>query len=312
MSTMNKKALSLLLLSATFLCACSSGGGGDTPGEPEPTPSQKTDPSKLKINIGTSVSDVTRVSGNSFESGDQVGLFVVNRNTDGTAATLALTGNHVDNVCFTYSGVWTPATTVYWKDATTHADFYLYYPYSASLSSVTAMSFSISADQSTEAAYEACDLLAGSATNIAPTEAAVTINVKHLMSQVIITVEPGNGFTAESLAAAELSVTVNGTKTAATADIAMGTLTATGEATAITPLNTTDGYKAFIVPQTVEECNLITVTVDGREFNYQKSFTFVGGKLHRFTIKPSKTSSGVNVNITGWDDDGTDNGGTAE
>ena len=52
--------------------------------------------------------------------------------------------------------------------------------------------------------------------------------------------------------------------------------------------------------------------LDGREFNLPKAFTFISGKLHRFTVTLSKTSNGINVSIGQWEDDGTDNGGTAE
>ena len=41
-------------------------------------------------------------------------------------------------------------------------------------------------------------------------------------------------------------------------------------------------------------------------------YSFVAGKRHTFTITVNKTSSGVNVGITDWEDDGVDNGGTAE
>ena len=80
----------------------------------------------------------------------------------------------------------------------------------------------------------------------------------------------------------------------------------------MTPLFSDNTYKALIVPQTVGEGNLISVTVDGREFNLKKEFTFVKSKSHKFTVTLSKTSSGVNVNINPWTDDGIDNGGTAE
>ena len=56
----------------------------------------------------------------------------------------------------------------------------------------------------------------------------------------------------------------------------------------------------------------VTVTVDGRDFNLQKAFTFEGGKRHRFTVVLNKTSNGINVTIDQWEDDGIDHGGTAE
>jgi len=303
--------LAAILLSAAAL-SCSSGGAND-PETPDPTPTTPTE-TKLRININAAAGTMseTRATETAFEANDKIGLYVVNRTAQGTAAALAASGNHVDNMRFTYNGTWTPDKQIYWQDNTTHADFYLYYPYTASVSSVTAMPFNLKADQSAEADYKACDLLIGSTADVAPTETAVSINAKHVMSQIRVIVEAGNGFTAETLAAANVSVKVNGIKMQATANLSTGKVTAAGDAVSVTPLKTDEGYKAFIAPQTVAEGSLITVTVDGRDYNLTKGFTFKSGQRHKFTVTVSKTSNGINVNITKWEDDGTDNGGTAE
>lgn len=309
---MKMKKLRMLLLATLALCACSSGGdgAGDSPGVPNPPTGDKRQP----INIGMTVNDRenTRVTDLAFEVGDQIGLFVVNRNADGTAQALKTTGNHVDNMRFTYNATWTPDAPIYWLDDKTNADFYIYYPYTATVVDVAAMPFSVNADQSAEAAYKAGDVIIGSRTNVAPTEAAVMINAHHAMSQLLITLVPGNGFTEESLAAAEVSVRVNGVKTNATINLAAATVTAVGDISAVTPLKTGDAYKALIVPQTVDEGNLLTVTVDGKEYNLVRGLTFESGKRYNCTVVLSKTSEGVNVTIGDWDDDGTDYGGTAE
>ena len=310
---METKKLFTMLLAATALCACSSGGDG-TPETPVDPPTPET-PDKMAINISTTLTqpDGTRVTDYAFEKGDRIGLYVVNRQADGNAAALRPTGNHVDNMLFSYNATWTPATPIYWFDDKTHADFYLYYPYTADVTNVEAMPFAVKADQSAEDSYKASDLLLGSAADIAPTETAVSIVAKHAMSQMLITLVPGNGFTEETLAAASVGVKVNNIVTGATVNIAKGTVTATGAAETVTPLKTGDfSYKALIVPQTVAEGNLITVNVDGRDFNLPKAFTFESGHLHRFTVTLSKTSNGINVSIDRWQDDGTDNGGTAE
>ena len=300
------------MLAAFALCACSSGGDGvgDEPGVPNPP----TGGERLPISIGMTVNDRenTRVTDLAFEAGDQIGLFVVNRNADGTAQALKTTGNHVNNMRFTYNATWTPDAPIYWTDDKTHADFYMYYPYKATVTDVTAMPFSVNADQGTEAAYKAGDVIIGSRTDVAPTEAAVMINARHAMSQMLITLVPGNGFTEESLAAAEVSVRVNGVKTNATIDLATATVTAVGDISAVTPLKTGDAYKALIVPQAVAEGNLLTVTVDGKEYNLVSGIAFESGKRYNCTVKLSKTSEGVNVTIGDWEDDGTDYGGTAE
>lgn len=298
-----KPAFCLSLIAGAALLTAGCSGGSD---EPAPTPSE---PKKIEIKISPSVTE-SRATDYGFEKGDRVGLYVVNR-TGGVSGTLLDAGNYVDNMRFTYDGTWVPDDLLYWKDNETHADFYLYYPYST-VNSVKAHPVVLQADQSSEAAYKASDFMVGKKIDVAPTAAATVINVSHVMSRVMIYLEAGNGFTKESLAASNVSVRINGIKCNSTVDLTTGAVTATGSAAAVTPFFTDNTYKALIVPQTVGEGNLITVTVDGREFNLKKGFTFTGSKSHKFTITLSKTSNGVNVNINPWTDDGTDNGGTAE
>ena len=278
------KQFGILACSLLALAACSSGSSSD------PIPSTGQESKKLPIHINTSVD--TRVINNSFEEGDNIGLFVVNYNADGSAATLKATGNHVDNMKFTYNGTWTPASPIYWKDNTTPADFYLYYPYTATIGDVTALVWSVNADQSTTEKYKAGDLL------------------------IAISLKPGNGFTEESLGKAKISVKINQLKIQATANLVTGELTAKGDAADLTPLKEEgNNYKALIIPQAAGEGVLITVNVDGRDYQLKKAANFTAfeaGKKHKFTVTLSKTSNGVNVNITKWEDDGIDYGGTAE
>lgn len=271
-----------------------------------------TPPTKREIKISTNVSGITRATDTGFDTNDKCGLYVVNRGIDNSSSALKATGNHVDNMRFTYSGTWTPDTPIYWMDNTTHADFYLYFPYQSGISDVNAMSFSVKTDQSSETAYKASELLIGSVKDMAPTKSAVVINVKHVLSQMIVNVAAGNGFTTESLAAANVGVTINGTKVSATLDIATSAVSATGDAQSIKPWNNDGAWKALVIPQSVEEINLITVNVDGKDYNLKKAFTFVSGKSHKFTVTVSKTSNGINVNIDKWETDDTDNGGVAE
>ena len=306
-----RAALYITLLFAAILCACSS-SGVDEPAD-VPVPEPPSSPIPINISVSQSGIDETRVADNVFEAGDRIGLYVVNRNSsDGSERPLATQGNYIDNALFAYDGMWRPETLLYWLDDKTYTDFYIYYPYTASVADVNNMEFSVAADQSTEAAYKAGDMLMGMAKNIAPTESAVQITARHAMSQMYITIVPGNGFTAESLAAADVKVRINGVRTHASANLATGEVEAVGVTTTVTPYKDGDVYKALIVPQSVGDGNLITVNVDGRDYNMPKAFTFVSGKRHRFTVTLSKTNAGVNVSIDQWEDDGTDNGGTAE
>lgn len=304
-----------IFIAATFsipllFVSCSKGDNGDGP-TPPPTVTPTTPPTpveKVAITINPSLSRATDAG---FETGDRVGLYVVNYNGS-TAGVLSSSGNHVNNMGFTYSGTWTPDQTIYWKDETTPADFYLYYPY-AQISSVSEYQFNTAADQSSENNYKSSDLMIGRKNNVAPTSSAVAIGASHVMSRINISLTAGNGFTAESIAKSSISVKINGVMTTAMVNLATSEVKAIGNATSVTPLKISQTeYKAIVVPQTVEEGNLIVVNVDSRNYILKKGFTFESGKNHNFTVTLEKTSNGINVNINPWTEDSEDNGGTAE
>lgn len=294
------------MIAMVALTGCSS-SDSEEPQVPPTPPVSKPIPISLSCAI---TPQATRATDYGFETNDRIGVYIVNYNDD-TPGKLQLTGNHVDNMRFTYNGTWAPDTPIYWKDDKTKADFYMYYPY-GSPATLESYPFSIKEDQSTAGNYKAGDFLWGKASAVAPTEKAVSITANHLFSCALISIKPGNGFTEESLATSQISVKINGLKTGASINLADGTVTATGDAKVIIPFKEDKDYKAMIIPQSVPDGNLITVTIDGREFNLKKEFTFVSGKRHTFNVTVSKTSNGVNVDIGAWEDDGTDNGGTAE
>ena len=258
---------------------------------------------KLPINISTTL---TRATDLAYETGDKVGIFVVNEPN-----ALATSGNHVDNMGFTYSSKWTPDTPIYWLDQTTKADFYCYYPY-AEAASTTAHSFATKADQSSLANYKASEFLWGKTTGVTPTEEAVNITTNHTFSNALVILKPGDGFTEESLAAATKSVKICGVKTGATINLATGVATANGNATEVTPYLDGAQYRALIVPQGTAEGALIVVTVDGVDYTLSRSMTFKANKQHKFTVTLNKVSNGVNVGIGGWETDEEDYGGSAE
>lgn len=265
---------------------------------------------KLPINLSLST---TRANDSSYEAGDQIGLYVANY-ADGAATQLANSGNHVNNMQFTLNdNSWTPATKIYWKDKSTRADFYAYYPYQSTVADVTAMPVSVQADQSSEDNYWASDLLWGKTSGVAPTESVVNIATSHALSNLLIYVEPGYGFTAESLAAANVSVEINNVMTAGTLNLTNGVVTALGESGTIAPWNTGEYYRALVVPQTVaDENTLITVTVDGKAHTIERSFTFVANTQHKFVVRIEKDfETKVTLSINPWNQDPNINGDIA-
>lgn len=291
-----KKIFTLVSLT-TLLFSCSE-NIGETPFE-----------EKLPINISVDVQ--TRANDTTFESGDAVGIYVVNY--DGTTVgDLKAEGNQADNAEFTYDGgVWNSDEPIYWKDKNTSADFYAYYPYSASVN-IAAQPFVVQADQSNAVNFWASDFLWGKSIKVSPTSKVVNIQTNHILSRIIVEIKPGSGFTSASWAAANKSVKICDIKTNATINLATGVATATGNNGEIIPLATSSNYKAMIVPQTVaDDSKLVVVTVDGTEYVYRTGYTFKANTQHNFSIVVNKNESSVNVTIGEWNNDSTVNQGTA-
>lgn len=304
------KQIFMATCAAAAMCACSSGKGGDNPITP-PTPPGPEE--RLPIRISSAPE--TRATDNAFETGDRIGVFVVNRSADGSATPLKTSGNYIDNTMYSLYGTWTAAETEYWKDNTTHADFYMYYPYTNTITNVEAMPWSVRTDQSTESAYKASELLIGKTLDVAPGEDAVNIRARHMMAQVVVTLTAGNGFLPSDISNGDISVRINNLKTMASANIATGDVSAIGGATDITPWKENGIYKALVVPQTLSDGYIIKVTAGGTDFFLKKDAAlkaFEAGHTYQFTVTLSRTTSGMNATIVKWQDDGNDYGGTAE
>lgn len=298
---MKNRFLFLLTLSAV-LSGCS---------KEEPVVPQEPQDGGKRIPITITAGPWTRVTDTDYESGDKVGIYVVNYNGE-QAGVLQNSGNHVDNMRFTYTTVWTPDKEIYWKDQTTKADLYCYYPYQT-VTNVSAMPFSVKANQSAIADYKASEFLWGKASAVAPTENAVPIITNRTLSNMLVYVAPGKGFTEESLAAAEVRVEILNVKTASTINLTTGVATPTGEATTMVPYDEGDHYRALVVPQTVADgSDLVSVYVDGVRYTLNKGFTFKPNTRHKFTVTVNKVNGGIDIGVGGWEEDEEDNGGAAE
>jgi hypothetical protein len=270
---------------------------------PPPTISEK-----IPLNIGVAVA--TRATDTAFETGDKVGIYVVNQK-DNASVALAASGNHVTNEAFTYSGSsWSSATQLYWQDQTTKADFYGYYPYNSTLTNVNAYPIAVQANQSTEANYKAGDILWGKKEAVAPTSSAVQLNLSHVMSNLLIYLKAGKGYTDSEVGNA--TVTIVGLKTAATLNLATGVATATGAAADITPKAESGYLRALIVPQSVNNAALIKVTLGDYTYTLTQTVNFESNKQLKCTLTVDKIEEGLNIGISGWETSDIDYGGTVK
>lgn len=253
----------------------------------------------------------TRTNESGFEDGDQVGIYVVD-NVNGSAGTLSTTGNHANNVKFTYTStgnIWSPVvgSEIYWNDSKTKIDIYSYYPYSSSVSSVTTYPFSVNSDQSNSVNYYKSDFLWAKASNVTSQTSPVNLFFGHKLSKVVLTTTVGDGFTTEEYNSTTKSMQLLGTKLSSTINLSTGVATATGSTGTITPLNSGNTYSAIVVPQSLDpETTFIKMTVNGVEYSYALNITFEANKQYNISVKVSKNRIDAVINgITAWDVDPT-------
>ncbi len=262
------------------------------------------EPELIPIRIATSVTGATDYA---FETGDNVGLFVVNE-----PEKLRPSGNHADNRKFTFDGTkWNADKEIWWLDATTKADFYCYYPYTSSVSSVSAFPFQVSQNQSTESGYKTSDLMWGKMTGITPMPDPVSITMNHSMSCLLVKLEAGTGWKEEDLQNAE--VTLCGLKTAALVNLSDGTVIPDGSVSEVKPNSLGDGsFRALLVPQTVSDAELVKVGIGTDSYSLKTSVELKSGRQHSCTVVIKRTGEGIDIGIGPWETDNIDYGGQAE
>lgn len=267
------------------------------------------------------VNTVSRVTENGFVAGDEVGIFIVDYDASGNPGEPALKGNRGSNVRFKFDGEkWSAPYQLYWADDKTPADFYGYYPFDESMTSVTEYFFSIQSSQngsatSTSASgYEQSDLLWTKATRVSPTVGTVDLRYRHLMAGITVNLKKGEGFTDEEWNNFEKTVQIENTILKGVVNMKTGGVSVSGDDVhAITPMLYNGSWRAVVYPQSVEAGkSLISITVDGQSYHLIKneSMVYTSGKMHEFEIVVKRSESGgeyefklANQGIKNWIDD---------
>lgn len=319
-----------LITIITGVCALVAGCSLDSEFEPE----NGLD-GRIPLNINGAISQVhTKATAEGFVDKDAVGLFAVNYSEKNTVAgTLAAEGNQADNVKYVFdesSHKWVPVKSVYYKDANTNVDLYLYYPYQKSISDVNASGFEVRKDQSAAATatelcgYEASDFLWGKAENVTPVESAVSIKLRHKMSAVHVTLVEKDGFDEGEFESLAKSVIVTNTTRKAHINYATGDVTPIGSAQSdgIVMCPQSDGsFRAVVVPQSVSAgTRLFSITIDGVSYGFKQAenVTYTAGKQLNVSINiTKKTPAGdyelelADSQIVDWTEDRNTHGGEA-
>ena len=322
--TIRCKGATMMMATLTILTACSDDLTNGT--------SWNGSGQKLELQANIQQENVTRANDNGFADGDQIGVFVVNYENETTAPLLQLTGNHADNVRFTYDDneyKWNGSYQLYWKDNKTPIDVYGYYPFISQLSSITEQPFSVERNQRDTkngekmSGYEKSDFLWAKAEHIAPTDATIILKHRHIMAGIEVTLVEGTGFADGEWTDAEKNVLVQNVVMSGTVNLQDGSVTPVGSAvnTSIIPQESKGKYRAVVLPQTVAAgTKLFVVTVAGKAlpFSRTEAMDYMRGKLHKFTFAVNKTASSGDYElnllsdaIVNWENDPLSHNGTA-
>lgn len=267
---MKKFLLSVLALAALAACEKSV----DTP-----------DYSDSKVSIDPIITKATDVN---FESGDKVGLSIIKGSE-----------NYVTNAEMTFGGSLFTGDVVWYSDSEAASKFMAYYPYSSAGVPTT---FTVASNQNSAKGYTESDLMGAVSSEIKPSDNAVTMVFKHLLTKIVLKTKNESGSDISSVVMKGLVPTAN-------VDLAnMSVSVASAAAADITAKEVTANsvYQAIIVPQNVS-IDLVVTTKSGLELSQKLATTdLVSGG--RYNINVLITKSGLDIKLSSeiedWDDKG--------
>lgn len=267
---MKKFLLSMVALAA--LAACEK--NNDAP-----------DYSNQKVSIDPIITKATDVN---FENGDKVGLSIIKGSE-----------NYVTNAEMTFGNNVFTGDVVWYSDSEVASKFVAYYPFNANGVPTT---FTVAEDQNSNNGYTKSDLMGAVRNDVKPSDNAVTVAFKHLLTKVVFKIKNESGSDISSVVLKGLVPTAN-------VDLANLSVSAASTAASnITAMEVTanSAYQAIIVPQTVA-MELVVTTKSGLELVQKLASTdlVAGG---RYNINALVTKSGLDIKLSGeiedWDDKG--------
>lgn len=250
------------------------------------------------IRFNISLPSQTKVTATEFESGDAISLYAVEY--DGTEAMpLQIGGNFLNNEMLTFNGsTWNGPRTLYWSENA--CDFYAFYPYQASITSMEKYPFSVAVNQDGNG-YEASDLLFAKAENVSRTDGSVNLNFKHMMSKCVVNVVKGEKFEGEI--PDDIVCHIYNTNVECTVDWTKGSVekNAFGEKKTITMKKVDNShFEAVLIPQNLEKRTpLIELTMGGIAYLLEYSLSFRPGYCHTInvTLNTSPDQEMIEINI---------------
>ena len=255
---------------------------------------------KVAVQFTGGISVNTRASGLAWADGDMIGIFMTGANQ--TLSVDAIKEG-VDNVCYQTSGsiAFSPISggkTIYYP-IDGDVDFYSYYPYT------TVSNYKVALNVADQTNQEAIDFMYDKTTGCNKATPQVDLRFSHMLSRLILNVQPGNGLTEDDLN--KLKVTIKDQNTTATFNLADGVISGDGNPANIKMKAVQVGkrYEAILLPtaSTIREIEFDLDNGYDAPFVWKMDQELKGGNLYNYTtVKLTRSTVDMNGIIESWNE----------
>ena len=253
---------------------------------------------KVAVQFTGGISVNTRASGLAWADGDMIGIFMTGANQTLSADAIK---EGVDNVCYQTSGsiAFSPISggkTIYYP-IDGDVDFYSYYP------QTTVSNYKVALNVADQTNQEAIDFMYAKTTGCNKATPQVDLRFSHMLSRLILNVQPGNGLTEDDLN--KLKVTIKDQNTTATFNLADGVISGDGNPANIKMKAVQVGkrYEAILLP-TASKIREIEFDLDNgydAPFVWKMDSELKGGNLYNYTtVKLTRSTVDMNGIIESW------------
>ena len=253
---------------------------------------------KVAVQFTGGISVNTRASGLAWANGDRIGIFMT-----GTKQALSADAikEGVDNVCYQTSGsiAFSPISggkTIYYP-IDGDVDFYSYYP------QTTVSNYKVALNVADQTNQEAIDFMYAKTTGCNKATPQVDLRFSHMLSRLVLNVQPGNGLTEDDLN--KLKVTIKDQNTTATFNLADGVISGDGNPANIKMKAVQVGkrYEAILLP-TASKIREIEFDLDNgydAPFVWKMDQELKGGNLYNYTtVKLTRSTVDMSGTIESW------------
>ena len=255
---------------------------------------------KVAVQFTGGISVNTRASGLAWADGDRIGIFMTGANQSLSADAIK---EGVDNVCYQTSGsiAFSPISggkTIYYP-IDGDVDFYSYYPHT------TVSDYKVALNVADQTNQEAIDFMYAKTTGYNKANPQVDLRFNHMLSKLVLNVQPGNGLTQDDLN--KLTVTIKDQNTTATFNLADGVISGDGNPANIKmkAIQVGKRYEAILLPtaSTIREIEFDLDNGYDAPFVWKMDSELKGGNLYNYTtVKLTRSTVDMNGIIEPWNE----------